>query len=116
MIINLRYQTLKLEETGKKATVGCQNVKQKKLRAIFFTTDAGLLKQQIFSDVNISERLNLPNQGLHAGVRQKNTQPHVFGSCVATVKIAEISGLYSIQMQGRDPRSLTVVEQHFPVS
>ena len=57
------------------------------------------------------------NQGLHAGVRQKKyPTTSVFGSCGATVKIAEISGLYSIQMQGRDPRSLTVNEQYFSFS
>ena len=47
-------------------------------------------------------------------VKKKYPTTSVLGSCVATVRTAEMSGLYSIQMQGRDPRSLTVNEQYFP--
>ena len=47
-------------------------------------------------------------------VKKKYATTSVLGSCVATVRTAVMSGLYSIQMQGRDPRSLTVNEQYFP--
>ena len=47
-------------------------------------------------------------------VKKKYPTTYVLGSCVGTVRTAEISGQYSIQMHGRDPRSLTVNEQYFP--
>ena len=44
-------------------------------------------------------------------MRSSHPTTFVLGSCVATVKIPGISGWYSKQVQGRDPRGLIANQQ-----